>query len=573
MTPAATDQPWLDRYDEGVPPTLAPSGDSVVAAFRRAVQNSPEHIAIRYFDAQMTVGELDQASNALACALEEGGFSKGDRLAVFLQNIPQFVIASLAAWKLNGVVVTVNPMYQSRELHEILSDSKPRILICHADEKLAMVRTTAALAGVQRLLTCDARAYQSRNDARVLGKPAGDLQDLHDLQAGLSETASGQNIPTVEHFEELVAQYAGRVPRHIATPAGTDTATLIYTSGTTGPAKGVASTHANMAQSVEVYKHWVPLTAADVILAIAPLVHVTGMLAYLAPALWLPATLVLTYRFEPTVFRDAVIESGATFTIGPTTVFVGLLNSAEVAGSDLRSLSKVYSGGSPMPAAVVDRFQEKFGFRILGIYGMTEATGPTHMTPREQRAPVDTATGTLAVGVPVSDTHVQVLDDAQRPVPAGEFGEFAIAGPQLGAGYLNKPGETAAAFSTHGFLTGDIGFMDAQGWFYIVDRKKDQINASGFKVWPREVEDVLYEHPAVVECAVVGLPDSYRGEDVGAFIVLRAGAHASREEIRDFCSERLARYKVPGIVRFVATLPRTASGKILRRELPGLVST
>ena len=310
-----------------------------------------------------------------------------------------------------------------------------------------------------------------------------------------------------------------------------------------------------------------PLGHDDVILAIAPLVHVTGMLAYLATALWIPATLVLTHRFEVSLFCDMVRETAATFTIGPTTVFVALLESQKVTRDDLKSLTKVYSGGAPMPAAIVERFHAKFGFQLLGIYGMTEATGPTHMAPREHGAPVDEVSGTLAVGVPVSQTDVLVLDDARMPVDCGEYGELAISGPQVATRYWNKPEESAASFTAQGFLTGDIGFVDDQGWFYIVDRKKDQINVSGFKVWPREVEDTLYGHPAVAECAVVGVPHSYRGEDVCAYIVRRADQAVSEEDIREFCNQRLARFKVPGVVKFVIELPRTASGKVLRRML------
>ena len=233
----------------------------------------------------------------------------------------------------------------------------------------------------------------------------------------------------------------------------------------------------------------------------------------------------------------------------------------------LESLTKVYSGGAPVPAAIIERFEQKFGFKVLGIYGMTETTGPTHMAPREHAAPVDEVSGTLAVGIPISQTEVLVLDDDRQPVMCRAFGELAIAGPQVATRYWNKPEESVASFTAQGFLTGDIGFVDEQGWFYIVDRKKDQINVSGFKVWPREVEDVLYTHPAVVECAVVGVPHAYRGEDVCAFIVRRTGQAATHEDIRAFCTEQLARFKVPGIVKFVDALPRTASGKILRRAL------
>ncbi len=559
--PADPKRPWLALYDAGVPLEMTPTADTIVAGFRAAVLDDPAHVVIRYFDAEMSLRELDEASDGLAAALQDGGFAPGDRLAVYLQNVPQFVIASLATWKLGGIVVTVNPMYQSRELHEVLTDSGSRVLACHAGERLGLALETAARSGVERVLACDARAYQTRNDIRAFG--AAD-------SASLAAPEGGALRP--ESFERLVAQSARRRPSGSTMPAASDVATLIYTSGTTGPSKGVVSTHANMVQSIELYRQWMPLGRDDVILAIAPLVHVTGMLAYLATALCVPATLVLTHRFEVSLFCDLVRETRATFTIGPTTVFVALLESPDVGREHLQSLTKVYSGGAPVPAAVIDRFQQKFGFTVHGIYGMTEATGPTHMAPRGLAAPVDHVSGTLAVGVPISQTEVLVLDDARSPVACREFGELAIAGPQVAARYWNKPEESAASFTSQGFLTGDIGFMDEQGWFYIVDRKKDQINVSGFKVWPREVEDTLYAHPAVAECAVVGVPHPYRGEDVCAFIVCKVNQVVTPSDIRAFCVERLARFKVPGVIQFVDGLPRTASGKVLRRTLRDGVS-
>jgi len=556
MNPTDSLRPWLDLYDVGVPLTMAPKGLTIVSGFREAARSDPQHVVIRYFDWSMTMLELDQASDGLAATLQDKGFAHGDRLAVYLQNVPQFVMASLAAWKLGGIVVTVNPMYQPRELHEVLSDSGAKVLVCHAGERLGMALETAHKAGVERVLACDARAYQTCHDARAFGTSDS---------ATLTVVDDPALVP--ECFEALVAASLARAPANHKAPISSDVATLIYTSGTTGPAKGVVSTHANMAQSVELYRQWMPLDRNDVILAIAPLVHVTGMLAYLATALWIPATLVLTHRFEVSLFRDMVRETAATFTIGPTTVFVALLESPDVNPEDLKSLTKVYSGGAPVPASIVDRFQAKFGFQMLGIYGMTETTGPTHMTPRKHNAPVDQVSGALAVGIPISQTDVLVLDDAHQPVACRVYGELAISGPQVATRYWNKPEESAASFTGQGFLTGDIGFVDEQGWFYIVDRKKDQINVSGFKVWPREVEDTLYGHPAVAECAVVGMPHSYRGEEVCAFIVCRADQPVSEEEIREFCTQHLARFKVPGIVKFLSELPRTASGKILRRLL------
>lgn len=552
--PGALARPWLDKYDVGVPAELQPDAPSIVAAFRSVVARDPAKVVIRYFDGLITAAELDALSDALACALEEDGFGKGDRIGIYLQNVPHFVIASLAAWKLGGTVVTVNPMYQARELHDVLSDSGARTLVCHADERLATTRRVAGESGVRRVLTCDALTYQTRDDARIFKTP----------------TVSGDDAP--DAFEAVLARHRGRTPRTRTVLSGEDVATLIYTSGTTGPAKGAIGTHAAMTQSVGVYRAWFPLSDTDVILAIAPLVHVTGLMAYLAPALSVGATLVLTYRFEATVFRDAVRETRATYTIGPTTVFIALLNSPEVSREDLSTLSKVYCGGAPLSAAIARRFEAKFGGRLLGIYGMTEATGAALIGPRGHPAPVDAPSGALAVGIPSSETTVQVLDEDRHALPPGELGEIAVSSPQIAAGYWNKEEETRSAFTEQGFLTGDIGFMDPQGWFYIVDRKKDQINVSGFKVWPREVEDVLNEHPAVSECAVVGVPHDYRGEDVCAFVVLKDG-QPSEKDLRDFCGERLARYKVPGEVRLVSELPKTASGKILRRDLRELRSS
>lgn len=556
VRPVDSLRPWLSQYDADVPLEMKPNASTIVEGFRAAVQADPAHVVIRYFDAAMNLRELDKASDGLAAALQVGGFAHGDRLAVYLQNVPQFVIAALAAWKLGGIVVTVNPMYQSRELREVLADSGASVLICHAGERLCLALETGARAGVTRVLACDARAYQTRNDPRAFG--TADSASLNRVE-GLALNA--------ESFETLVAAWLGRRPAGRGEPAAHDVATLIYTSGTTGPAKGVVSTHAHVAQSVELYRQWMPLGRDDVILAIAPLVHVTGMLAYLCTALWIPATLVLTHRFDASLFCDLVRETRATFTIGPTTVFVALLESPDVGREHLASLTKVYSGGAPVPAAIIDRFKQKFGFKVLGIYGMTETTGPTHMAPRGRAAPVDEVSGTLAVGIPISQTEVLVLDDDRQPVMCRAFGELAIAGPQVATRYWNKPEESAASFTSQGFLTGDIGFVDEQGWFYIVDRKKDQINVSGFKVWPREVEDVLYTHPAVVECAVVGVPHAYRGEDVCAFIVRRDGQAVTQDDIRTFCTDQLARFKIPGVVKFVDALPRTASGKILRRVL------
>jgi long-chain acyl-CoA synthetase len=305
----------------------------------------------------------------------------------------------------------------------------------------------------------------------------------------------------------------------------------------------------------------------DVVLAVAPLFHITGLVAHLAVAMLLPIPMVLAYRFDPATILAAVERHRATFTVGSITVFIALMNDPAAAKADISSLTKVYSGGAAIAPPTVEAYEEQFGAYIHNIYGLTETTSPSHAVPFHRRAPVDPASGALSVGVPTFNTVVRVVDDNGDDVAPGEIGEFVTRGPQVVPGYWQKPEESEHALPGGELHTGDVGFMDADGWFYVVDRRKDLINASGYKVWPREVEDALYGHPAVREAAVVGVPDPYRGETVKAFVSLRPGQTATEEELIAFCRERMAAYKYPRMVELVDELPKTVTGKILRREL------
>jgi long-chain acyl-CoA synthetase len=327
------------------------------------------------------------------------------------------------------------------------------------------------------------------------------------------------------------------------------------------------NTHANVVFNAQVYRDWMHLGDDDSVLAIAPLFHITGLIGHVAVAMLAPMPLLLFHRFDPGVALDLIERHRPTFTIGAITAFIALLNHRSAADRDLSSLVKAYSGGAPIAPATVEAFEERFGAYVHNAYGLTETTSPSHLVPFGSRAPVDPDSGALSVGVPVFGTHVAVVDDDGRELPPGEIGEFLTSGPQVVPGYWHKPEETAHALPGGALRTGDVGFMDERGWFYLVDRKKDQINAAGFKVWPREVEDVLYGHAAVREAAVVGVPDEYRGETVKAFVSLKDGAEAKEAELIAFCRERMAAYKYPRSVEFVDELPKTATGKILRREL------
>lgn len=326
-------------------------------------------------------------------------------------------------------------------------------------------------------------------------------------------------------------------------------------------------THRNFVFNARSYREWMQLGPADTILGLAPLFHITGLVGHGVLALLLPAPLVLAHRFEPSVMVDAVREHRPVFTVGAITAYAAMAGVPGAGPEDFRSLTKIWSGGAPIAPAVGEQLGEKLGGYIHNAYGLTETSSITHLVPPGRRAPVDPASGALSIGVPIASVHSRIVDEDGVELPPGEVGEVLISGPQVAAGYWRRPDASEAAFPGGELHTGDVGFRDAEGWFYLVDRKKDMIIASGYKVWPREVEDVLYSHPAVREAAVVGVPDAYRGETVHAFVSLQPGAVVTADELIAFCRDRMAAYKYPRAVFFVDELPKTASGKILRREL------
>jgi long-chain acyl-CoA synthetase len=280
-----------------------------------------------------------------------------------------------------------------------------------------------------------------------------------------------------------------------------------------------------------------------------------------------PMPIVLGYRFEPATVIRLAERYRCTFTVMPITAFTALANDPSVAGADLSALTKAYSGGAPIAPSIVERFEREIGPYIYNVYGLTETTSPSHAVPFGRRAPVDPVSGALSVGVPIFNAVARILDDDGREVPFGEVGEIATSGPMVVPGYWNRPDATQRTMPGGELRTGDVGFMDSDGWFYLVDRKKDMIVASGYKVWPREVEDTLVRHPAVREAAVVGVPDPYRGETVWAYVSLRPGASATPEELIEFCRAEMAAYKYPRHVEVLPDLPKTPTGKLLRREL------
>ena len=541
------EKPWLALYDADIPAVIEREYDNALDMFRASARRAPNAAIIRYFDATITLAQLDEQSDAFAVALSESGVAKGDRLALVLQNIPQFIIAVVAAWKLGAVIVPINPMYREREISTVLVDSGAIGVICL--ESLAdLVIAATADTEVRTIIITSELQFQTRTDPRIFGSTERIRAD-----------------DTVDMME-LIEQYRGRLPADVRLQPD-DLALLPYTSGTTGPPKGSMNTHANVVFTAQIYRDWVGLAEGGSMFAVAPLFHITGLIANIAAPLLAAAASILTCRFHPVVSAESIAEHQATATIGAITVFIAWTNNPDVTPEHLSSFLSIYSGGSPIPKAALEAFRSKFGHYIHNGYGLTETNSPAIVVPFSKESPVDADSGAVSIGVPVSSTTAWVVDDDSAEVPVGQIGEIVVAGPRVARGYWNKPEETEHAMPGGRLHTGDVGFMDTEGWFYIVDRKKDQINASGFKVWPREVEDVLYEHPAIREAAVVGLIDAYRGETVKAFVSIKDGAEVTIEEIIAFCKERLAAYKCPRIVEVIDDLPKTVTGKILRREL------
>ncbi|MBC2866653.1 class I adenylate-forming enzyme family protein [Streptomyces mexicanus] len=539
-------KPWLALLTDAQRAPVDPD-DSLVHALRRAVAEAPDRTFLAYFDARLTYREVDRLSDSVAGHLAARGVERGDRVAVVLQNSPHFVLAVLGAWKAGATVVPVNPMYKSAEVSHVLKDAEAAALVCSDRAWQAYLRDTAAGSPVRAVLTACERDFQTRDDARVLGferlEPAADADDL-----------------------TAVAR-AGHRPPEGRDPLPGDIALISYTSGTSGTPKGATNTHRNIMYNAERQRTGLDLPEAPVYFAMAPLFHITGMVCQFGACLNSVGTLVLAYRFEAGVVLEAFAEHRPHYTVGPSTAFMALAAHPSVTPDHFSSFEVISSGGAPLPPALVEKFRAGFGPYIRNGYGLTECTAPCASVPPGHEAPVDPVSGTLAVGVPGPDTVVRILDDAGQEVPFGEQGEIVVSGPQVVPGYWRRPDATAETFPGGELRTGDIGFMDERGWLYVVDRKKDMINASGFKVWPREVEDVLYTHPAVREAAVVGVPDGYRGETVKAYISLRPGAEADPDALAAYCKERLAAYKYPRQVEILPELPKTASGKILRREL------
>lgn len=545
---ASIDKPWLDLYSDNVPAEIDPPFENALDMFLSASEKAPNSALVHYFNNTLSCQDINQYSDALAMALHEREVRHGDRVAIYMQNMPQYILTLLATWKLSAIVVPVNPMYRRTELTHVLSDSGSTVLVCQESLFEEVAREVVPNTPVKFTIT------------------SSELDFLNDEVPASLEKSVKQVPGDTDDLWELIKKHDGTRPAAMDISAS-ELAFLVYTSGTTGPPKGAMISHVNVVAISEAVRIWADLTSEDTILAIAPLFHITGLIVHITLALLTLSPVVLFYRFDPVLAARLTEQYRATFSAGAITAFNAMMNAKEVADYDLSSLTKIFCGGAPNPPAVVEAVEQKLGIYLHGAYGMTEATAPTHYVPLGKRAPVDEENNALSVGVPICGVSARIIDEQGNELAAGEIGEIAIRSPGVISGYWNKAEETEHAIRDGELRSGDVGYMDEKGWFYIVDRMKDLIIASGYKVWPREVEDALYEHPSVREAAVIGVADDYRGETVKAFISLKPGQTATEQELIDHCGQLLAAYKRPHAIDILDELPKNPSGKILRREL------
>ncbi|MDZ8084405.1 MAG: long-chain fatty acid--CoA ligase [Nostoc sp. DedQUE12b] len=479
----------------------------------------PNKIALIFEDKSFTYKQLDELAGRVANGLKGLGVKKGDRVALFLPNIPEFVISYLGILKIGAVAVSVNVMLKTAEVSYILNDCAAKVII--TTESQSEQISEADLPELEHIFIAEGKANKGTTLAQLIAN-------------------ASPESPALE------------MERHAP-------ACILYTSGTTGFPKGATLSHGNIISNVYAANRCYRITNSDHLLLYLPLFHCFGQNAILNSGLSACATIILYRRFEIEKVLQGISNYRITMFFGVPTVFIKLLN-IDTSNYNLESVRYYFSAAAPMPVEIAQKWHEKYGFFIHEGYGLTE-TSPFATYNNDLKYKLG------SIGTPIDNVEIKIVDSDGHPVQLGELGEIVIQGPNVMLGYWNRPFETLEVIKNSWFHTGDIGRIDEDGFFYIVDRLKDMINLSGFKVYPTEVENIIYQHPAVAEVAVYGIADTIKGEIVKAEVVLKATHTITEEQIVEFCHERMAVYKVPRTIKFVDSLPKNSTGKILKRVL------
>ncbi|HEX8494965.1 MAG TPA: long-chain fatty acid--CoA ligase [Pyrinomonadaceae bacterium] len=538
-------RPWLDHYDYWVRPHLNYPRRPLHEILRLTAIEVPDRPATAFLGAHLTYSQIKEQSDKLATALSRLGIGQGDRVGLMLPNCPQYVIATFAILRLGATVVNVNPLYTPREVLLVAEDSGMRAMLT-LDVLAPVTLAVRESTGIEHLIITSAPEYSIA--AAACPTIDGTLR-LADLLANVDET----ELPRVEINPEE------------------DVAVLQYTGGTTGVPKGAMLTHYNIFANViqtTTWGHQSLRRGEDTYLLVIPYFHIYGFTVGMMSGTWMGAQQILIPKYDVEALLQAIRDYRPTYFPAVPTIYISLLNHPQAKEYGIDKIRTFNSGSAPLPVEVIEQFERVTGGTLNEGYGLSEASPVTHSTAMLARRKPG------SIGLPLPDTDIRIVDveTGTREVGIGEEGELCIAGPQVMKGYWNRDDETSIALRKDDagrtwLYTGDVARMDEDGYTYIVQRKKDMIIVSGFNVYPSEVEGVLYTHPSVMEAGVIGVPDSYRGEAVKAFVVLKQGASATPEELIEHCRGGLAEFKVPSKIEIRESLPKTAVGKILHRIL------
>jgi long-chain acyl-CoA synthetase len=546
------DRPWLTNYEKEVPETLSYEDICLPIILERTAGKFPNKMALLFEGYKITYRELANMVNRFAGALNSFGIKKGDSVAILLPNLIPCVAAYYAILKIGGIVVMNNPLYSDRELKHQFNDSNSKILIT-VDLLANRMIDLRPKTQIRQLIYTSIGDYlpfpknllfplvAKKKNLAAKVKPSQNVYKWKDIL-----TKSYPNPPDVDLSFDDVAMYQ-------------------YTGGTTGVSKGVMLTHGNLSKQVQQVGAWFPAFNSDeIMLGALPFFHVFGLTTAMNLAIYLGWGDILVPKPQPEPLIQAIQKFKPTFVPLVPTMYIGILNHPNIDNIDLTSIKGCFSGSAPLPLEVIRDFENKTGAVIVEGYGLTESSPVTHINPFSGgKRKVG------SIGIPISDTQCRIVDieDGTTDLPTGESGELLVKGPQIMKGYWNNPKETAATLTNGWLHTGDIGKMDEEGYFYIVDRKKDMILSGGLNVYPRDIEEVFYENPKIQEAAAIGIPHPSRGESVKVFVALKEGETATQEELIEYCKDKMAKFKLPTEIEFRHELPKTNVGKILKKDL------
>ena len=550
------DRIWHKAYVSGIPKSIDFEDLTITEFLSRTAKRFPKRCALTFLGKRISYAELDRLADRFANALIKLGVKPGDRVGLLMPNIPQIVISYFGIWRAGAVAVPVNPLYTDREIEHQFNSSGTTSVVT-LDLLAPRVLDMRSRTKVQTVISAHINDYL----------PFPTKQLYPHVKKGMYFKYEKQQ--DYYQFLDLMRESSPQSPSN---PPKLDELALIpYSGGTTGLAKGVSISHRNISSITQILQEWLfdVKEQPESELAIFPFFHMAGFTAVMNMCIINGWNAILVPRPEPQAVMDMLLKYKSSIVLAVPTIFVGILALPEFKKADLSFVTGFFSGAAPLPTETINVLKEATGATIVEGYGMTESTTLITVTPWR---------GILkpgSVGVPLPNTDLRIVDieTGEKDMPLGEEGEIIFRGPQLCQGYYNNPEETKSSFRDGWFYTGDIGKMDEDGYFYIVDRKKDMIIAGGYNIYPRDIEEVLYEHPKILEACVLGVPHEYRGETVKAFVVPRQGETITEEELDAYCRENLAPYKVPKLYEFKEDLPKSAIGKILKKELKESLKT